>query len=48
LQALIELDEVDSPTSVEERLGQIRPGGVIDRAQQASLQGWVAARVGGR
>jgi hypothetical protein len=43
LQALIELDEADSPTSVVERLGQIRPGGVIDRAQQASLQGWVAA-----
>jgi hypothetical protein len=43
LQALIELDEVDSPLSVAERLGQIRPGGVIDRAQQASLQGWVAA-----
>jgi hypothetical protein len=43
LQALLELDEVDSPTSVVERLGQIRPGGVIDRAQQLSLQGWVAA-----
>ncbi|MCP4538081.1 MAG: hypothetical protein GY832_13145 [Chloroflexi bacterium] len=43
LQALIELDEVDSPTTVVERLGQIRPGGMIDRAQQASLQGWVAA-----
>jgi hypothetical protein len=45
LQALIELDEVDSSNSVAERLGQIRPGGVIDRAQQASLQGWVAARL---
>lgn len=43
LQALIEFDEVDSPTSVAERLGQIRPGGVIDWAGQASLQGWVAA-----
>lgn len=43
LQALIELDEADSPTPVVERLGQIRPGGVIDRSQQASLQGWVAA-----
>jgi len=43
LQALLELDEVDSPSSVRERLGQIRAGGVIDRAQQASLQGWVAA-----
>lgn len=45
LQALIKLDEADSPLSVVERLGQIRPGGVIDRAQQASLQGWVAARL---
>ena len=45
LQALIERDEADSPTSVAERLGQIRPAGVIDRAQQASLQGWVAARL---
>lgn len=43
LQGLIELDEADSPTSVVERLGQIRPGGLIDRAQQASFQGWVAA-----
>jgi hypothetical protein len=43
LQALIERDEVDSPTSAAERLGQIRPEGLIDRAQQASLQGWVAA-----
>lgn len=43
LQALIERDEADSPTSVVARLGQIRPGGGIDRAQQASLQGWVAA-----
>ncbi|MCP4937100.1 MAG: hypothetical protein GY927_23545, partial [bacterium] len=31
LQALIELDEKDSPSTVVERLGQIRPGGVIDR-----------------
>jgi hypothetical protein len=45
LQALIELDEADNSLSVVERLGQIRPGGVIDRAQQASLQGWVAARL---
>ena len=43
LQALLELDEVDSPSSVVARLGQIRSGGVIDRTQQASLQGWVAA-----
>ena len=39
----VELDEADSPTSAAERLGQIRPEGRIDRAQQASLQGWVAA-----
>jgi hypothetical protein len=45
LQAVIKLDEADSPNSVVEHLGQIRPGGVIDRAQQASLQGWVAARL---
>lgn len=43
VQALIEFDEVDSPTSVAERLGQIRPGGMIDRAGQASLRGWVTA-----
>jgi hypothetical protein len=43
VQGLIELDEADSPFSVEERLGQIRPEGLIDRAQQASLQGWVEA-----
>jgi hypothetical protein len=43
LQGLIEGDEADSPTSVAERLGQIRPDGLIDRAQQASLQGWVTA-----
>jgi len=43
LQVLIEFDEADSPTSVVERLGRIRPEGLIDRAQQASLQGWVTA-----
>ncbi len=43
LQGLIELDEVDSPDTVEERQGQIRPNGLIDQAQQSSLQAWVAA-----
>jgi len=43
LQRLIELDEADSPSIVEERLGQIRPNGLIDQAQQSSLQAWVAA-----
>ncbi len=42
LQGLIELDEVDSPDTVEERQGQIRPNGLIDQAQQSSLQAWVA------
>lgn len=40
---LLELDEVDSPSSVADRLGQIRPGGLIDTAQQASLRCWVEA-----
>ena len=35
LNRLLELDEVDSDLSVEDRLGQIRPGGLIDTAQQA-------------
>ncbi len=43
LNCLIELDEADSPLSVEDRLGQICPGGRIDIAQQASLRGWVEA-----
>lgn len=43
LNRLLELDEVDSDLSVEDRLGQIRPGGLIDTAQQASLCGWVEA-----
>jgi hypothetical protein len=43
LNRLIELDEVDSPTTVADRLGQIRPGGLIDTAQQASLQCWAEA-----
>lgn len=40
---IIELDEADSETSVAQRLGQIRPGGIIDRAQQASFAYWVEA-----
>lgn len=43
LNHLIELDEVDSDLTVEDRLGQIRPGGLIDAAQQASLCRWVEA-----
>jgi hypothetical protein len=37
------LDEVDAEVSVVERQGQIRPGGLIDMAQQASLCNWVSA-----
>jgi hypothetical protein len=40
LNRLIELDEAESPTTVADRLGQIRPGGLIDTAQQASLRCW--------
>jgi hypothetical protein len=43
LNRLIELDEADGSLSVEERLGQIRPGGLIDSVQQTSLCGWVEA-----
>jgi hypothetical protein len=43
LNRLIELDEADSPTTVADRLGQIRPGGLIDTAQQASLRCWAEA-----
>jgi len=43
LNRLVELDEVDAEISVVERQGQIRPGGLIDQAQQASLRGWVSA-----
>ena len=43
LNQIIALDEVDSDTSVEQRLGQIRPEGIIDQAQQTSLRYWVEA-----
>jgi len=43
LNQIIELDEVGSETSAPQRLGQIRPGGMIDMAQQASLRYWVEA-----
>ena len=43
LQAVIEQDETNSPTTVAERQGQIRSGGLIDQAQQASFRGWVEA-----
>lgn len=43
LKQIIELDETDSDTSVEQRLGQICPGGRIDRTQQQSLHQWVEA-----
>jgi hypothetical protein len=43
LNGLIETDEADSPSSVAERLGQIRPGGQIDTAQQESLRCWAEA-----
>jgi len=43
LKQIIELDEVGSAQTVAERLGQIRPGGMIDRAQQAALRSWVEA-----
>lgn len=43
LNQIIELDEVDSDSAVEQRLGQIRPGGIIDLAQQTSFRYWVEA-----
>ncbi len=43
LNQIIELDEADSDTSVVQRWGQIRPGGVIDMAQQVSLRYGVEA-----
>ena len=43
LNRLIESDEADSPSSVTDRLGQIRPGGQIDIAQQESLRCWAEA-----
>ena len=43
LNRLVELDEIDAEESVVERQGQIRPGGLIDMAQQSSLRHWVSA-----
>ncbi len=43
LNQIIELDEANSNTTVRQRLGQIQPGGMIDKAQQASLRMWVKA-----
>jgi hypothetical protein len=43
LNRLIESDEADSASSVADRLGQIRPGGRIDTAQQESLRCWAEA-----
>jgi hypothetical protein len=43
LNRLIESDEADGFSSVADRLGQIRPGGRIDTAQQESLRCWVEA-----
>jgi len=43
LNRLVELDEVDALATVSQRHGQIRPGGLIDMALQASLCGWVSA-----
>lgn len=43
LNRLIELDESDGPSSVTDRLGQIRPGGRIDTALQESLRCWAEA-----
>jgi len=37
LSQIIAMDEAGSDTSVAQRLGQIRPEGAIDKAQQASL-----------
>jgi len=43
LNQIIALDEADSDTAVAQRLGQIRPGGIIDIAQQESCRYWVEA-----
>ena len=43
LNQIIALDEEEDEEKVVERFGQIRPGGTIDMAQQASLCGWVEA-----
>ena len=43
LGQLLAEDERDSPTTAGERLGQIRPGGLIDQAQRESLRCWAEA-----
>lgn len=43
LGQLLAQDERDSPTTVRTRLGQIRPGGLIDQAQRESLRCWAEA-----
>ena len=43
LQQVIDLDEQGSQQSVIERLGAIRPGGLIEQAQLKSLRLWVEA-----
>jgi len=43
LKHLIGLDEANSLSSIEDRLGQICPGGLIDSAQQESLRCWAEA-----
>ncbi len=45
LNQIIELDEKKSEETVAQRLGQIRPDGMIDRAQQSSLRYWVEANL---
>ncbi|MCP4262001.1 MAG: hypothetical protein GY774_31540 [Planctomycetes bacterium] len=43
LETLIAQDEIGSETTIDQRLGQIRPNGLIDQAQQASLRYWAEA-----
>ncbi len=45
LNQIIELDEKESEETVAQRLGQIRPDGMIDRAQQSSLYYWTEANL---
>jgi hypothetical protein len=44
LKAIVDQDEAEAgQTTVAARLGQVRPGGLIDQAQQASLRYWAEA-----
>ena len=43
LNEIIRADEVGSKSTVSERLGQIRPDGLIDMAQRTALCNWVEA-----